>query len=182
MAELKRRPTSPVYGNLAHDLDALVTERALDEAGRMPQREHQREEETVRRTQSRPQAQPRAQVSPVLTASLAVLAVLVVVLLMGYVKLTAISDSVTGIKTEMDHLDVEHVELLREYEQTFELATVKEMAESAGMSKPSAGQIEYVELAGDDSAVIYAAGKDGVLDKVFASAKEGVLSVVEYFQ
>ena len=37
MAEYKRRPDSPVYGNLAYDLDALVRERALEEAGRMPE-------------------------------------------------------------------------------------------------------------------------------------------------
>ena len=58
----------------------------------------------------------------------------------------------------------------------------KEAAEAAGMSKPSAGQIEYVELGGADTAVIYAAGKDGVLDQAFASVKEGVLALVEYFQ
>ena len=61
-------------------------------------------------------------------------------------------------------------------------AYAEEVAEAAGMSKPSAGQIEYVELGGPDKAVVYAAGKDGVLDKFFASVEDGVGTVVEYFR
>ena len=184
MAERKRKPDSPVYGNLAYDLDALVRERALEEAGRMePEREQRREPEVVQRPRQRQQAavQPKAQVSPMLLCSIVVLAVMVVGLLMGHVRLTELSTSVAEIKGELDTLNTEHVALLTKYEQTFEMASVKEAAEAAGMSKPSAGQIEYVELGGPDQAVVYAAGNDGVLDKVFASVENGVLSVLEYF-
>lgn len=185
MAELKRKPNGPVYGNLAYDLDALVTERALEEAGRMPrqpQTERRREAEVVRRPRAQEAAQPKTRVSPLVVGSVAVLAAMVVVLLLGYVQLTQISGNVSDMKAEMDRLNTEHVALLTEYEQTFELATVKEAAEAAGMSKPSAGQIEYVELGGEDTAVVYAAGSDGVLDKAFASVKHGLLGLVEYFQ
>ncbi|MBE6919198.1 MAG: hypothetical protein E7469_05905 [Ruminococcaceae bacterium] len=185
MAELKRKPNGPVYGNLAYDLDALVRERALEEAGRMPEQprpERQRQQEVVQRPRTQTAAQPKAQVSPLVLGSVAVLAAMVVVLLMGYVKLTQISGNVADMKTELDKLNTEHVQLLTEYEQTFELSTIKEVAEAAGMSKPSAGQIEYVELGGSDTAVVYAAGDDGVLDRAFASAKGGVLALVEYFQ
>ena len=186
MAELKRKPNGPVYGNLAYDLDALVTERALEEAGQMPQRHEEvyrrrKVEETPRpRTQTAPQ--PKVQVSPLMLGSIAVLAAMVVVLLMGYVQLTAISGNVAGMKEEMEQLNTEHVALLTEYEQTFEMATIKEAAEAAGMSKPSAGQIEYVELGGADTAVIYAAGSDGVLNRTLASVKDGFNDLVEYFQ
>ena len=185
MAELKRKPNGPVYGNLAYDLDALVRERALEEAGRMPEQprpERRRQQEVVQRPRTQTAAQPKAQVSPLVLGSVAVLAAMVVVLLMGYVKLTQISGNVADMKTELDKLNTEHVQLLTEYEQTFELSTIKEVAEAAGMSKPSAGQIEYVELGGSDTAVVYAAGDDGVLDRAFASAKGGVLALVEYFQ
>ena len=114
--------------------------------------------------------------------SAAVLITLVVVLLMGFVQLTQISNSVTEMKTEMGQLSDERVTLLTRYEQTFEMAAIKEAAEGLGMSKPSAGQIEYVELGGPDKAVVYAAGKDGVLDKFFASVEDGVGAVVEYFR
>ena len=183
MAERKRRPDGPVYGNLAYDLDALVRERALEEAGRMePERQPRRQAEVVQQPRRQAAVQPKTRVSPLLAGSIAVLAAMVIVLLMGYVQLTEISTSVAEKKTEMDQLNTEHVALLTKYEQTFEMASVKEAAEAAGMSKPSAGQIEYVELGGPDQAVVYAAGSDGVLDKLFASVEGGVLSVVEYFR
>ena len=185
MAEFKKKPNSPVYGNLAYDLDALVRERALEEAGRMPEQprpQPQRRSEPAQRPRQQAAAQPKVQVSPLVLGCVAVLAVMVVALLMGYVKLTQISGNISDMKQEMNRLNTEHVGLLTEYEQTFELATVKEVAEAAGMSKPSAGQIEYVELGGPDTAVIYAAGEDGALTKAFASVQDGVLALVEYFQ
>ena len=167
------------YGNIAYDLDALVKERALDDAGRMYELPRQEEEAVQRKEKTE---KPKAQFSPLLVGSAAVLITLVVVLLMGFVQLTQISNSVTEMKTEMGQLNDERVALLTRYEQTFEMAAIKEAAEGLGMSKPSAGQIEYVELGGPDKAVVYAAGKDGVLDKFFASVEDGVGAVVEYFQ
>lgn len=181
MAEQRKKPVQGIYGNLAYDLDALVKERQLEEAGRMqPERRH--EEETVRRPRQQQAVRPKVQLSPLLLGGVTVLAAMVVVLLMGYVQLTQISGSVTEMKNEMGRLNDEHVALLTRYEQTFEMAAVKEAAEELGMSKPSAGQIEYVELGGPDKAVVYAAGKDGVLDKFFASVEDGVGAVVEYFR
>lgn len=183
MAELKRKPTAPVYGSLAYDLDALVVERQLDEAGIIrPEPERQREEQVVRRPRQQQAVKPKVQVSPLVLGSVAVLATLVVVLLLGYVKLTAISTSVAEMKDEMEQLTDEHVGLLTKYEQTFEMAAVKEAAEDAGMSKPSVGQIEYVDLGGADSAVVYAADELSVLDRVFRWIENCAQAVVEYFR
>ena len=96
MAELKRKPNSPVYGNLAYDLDTLVRERALEEAGRMPEQprpDRRHEQETAQRTRAHAAPQPKAQVSPLVLGSVAVLAAMVVVLLLGYVRLTQISST-----------------------------------------------------------------------------------------
>ncbi len=180
MAERKRKPTGAVYGSLAYDLDAIVSERALDEAGRMPQHAERRRTEEV--AQPRTEVQPKVVVSPLVWLSAAVLTVLVVVALLGHVRLTEISIHISEMKTEMEQLSTEHVSLLTEYEQTFELATVKEVAEAAGMAKPSAGQIEYVEVSGSNNAVIYAAGQGGVLDKAYASVKDSFAGLLEYFQ
>ena len=185
MSEVKRNADVLVYGSLAYDLDALIRERALDEAGLMPEQKPQvdrrREREAVQRPRAEAVAKPRMQISPLVLGSIAVLAVAVVVLLMGHVKLTQISSNVAGMKTEMENLNVEHVALLTEYERTFELSAIKEAAEAAGMSKPSAGQIEYVELGNADMAVVYAAGDSGVLGQTVASVKDGILALVEYF-
>lgn len=179
MADMrKRQPNTPVYGNLAYDLDALVREHNLEHAGEI--------NEEQRRAQPQPRAkrapQPKAKVSPVLVSAVAVLVVMVVGLLIGYVQLTETSDAVMTIKNDLSEAQDEHVALVTKYEQTFDMTTVKERAEAAGMSKPSSGQIEYIDISGSDAVVIYQGRADSVFSQVFTTVKNGIGAVVEYFK
>ena len=156
-----------VYGNLAYDLDALVRERQLEEAGKLPQKKQPAVQEQPlprRQTQSRTAARP----SPLVVGGIVVLLVMVVALMLGYVTLTDVSGSVSSIKREIADLDEQHIALLTEYEKTFDLATVKAAAEAAGMSKPTSGQIQYIDLSGNDSVTLYkaegSAALGGLLD------------------
>ena len=169
------------YGSLAYDLDALAREKQLDEAGKLPQkkvRPAQPEVQPVQRRQSAARAAVRP--SPVLLLGTVLVVGMVIALMLCYVKLTGISDNVSSIKREISALEEEHVALLTEYEKTFDLATIKAAAEEAGMSKPSAGQIQYIDLSGADSAVVYG-DEPGVVEKAASSLKEGALSLWEYF-
>ena len=103
-------------------------------------------------------------------------------LIMGYVQLTTISGNVAEMKNELAALDDQHVSLLTKYEQTFDLATVKEAAEAAGMSKPTGAQIEYGDLSGSDTAVVYQAGAGGVLSDLAERVEQGFAALVEYFR
>ena len=139
------------YGSLAYDLDALAREKQLDEAGKLPQkkvRPAQPEVQPVQRRQSAARAAVRP--SPVLLLGTVLVVGMVIALMLCYVKLTGISDNVSSIKREISALEEEHVALLTAYERTFDLATVKAAAEAAGMSKPSSGQIQYIDLSGAD--------------------------------
>ena len=68
-----------------------------------------------------------------------------------------------------------------QYEQMFDLATVKEMAEAAGMSKPSASQVSYLNLSGGDRAIVYAQEETNVLSAALVSVQDGAAALVEYF-
>lgn len=164
-------------GSLAYDLDALARERALDEpvawspsagSGGGPRRQSV--------------ARPAAKLSPLVLACAAVLTGLVVVLLMGYVRLTEVSADISQIKTEMGQLEERHVALLTQYEKTFDLATVKRVAEEAGMTKPTAGQVEYLELPAADSTVVYRSDAGTALENIAESISRALGSVVEYFR
>ena len=180
MADQRRRPGTTVYGNLAYDLDALVRERNLEEAGKVTETERQAQPQPRRRAV--PAVQPRAGVSPVLIGGVVALAVMLMLLIGSYVQLTTISGNVAQLKSELSSLDVEHVSLLTKYEQTFDLTTVKEAAEAAGMSKPTSAQIEYIDLGGTDTAVVYQAGVGGLLGDVAGSVERGFAALVEYFR
>ena len=76
----------------------------------------------------------------------------------------------------------QHVALLTEYEKTFDLATVKRVAEEAGMTKPTAGQVEYLELPAADSTVVYRSDAGTALENIAESISRALGSVVEYFR
>ena len=177
MAE-KRRTTTTTYGSLAYDLDRIVRERQLEEAGTMPERRQEAPVQARPRTHTKVKARP----SPLLLGGIAALCSLVLVLMLGYVQLTKVSNHVGSIKGELSELTNEHVELLTQYEKTFDLATIKEVAEKAGMSKPGAGQIEYIDLSGADSVVIYRAETSGVLQGIRSTAAAAADRVLEYFR
>ncbi len=171
------------YGSLAYDLDALVREKQLDEAGKLPQkkvRPAQPEVQPVQRRQSAARAAVRP--SPVLLLGTVLVVGMVIALMLCYVKLTGISDNVSSIKREISALEEEHVALLTAYERTFDLATVKAAAEAAGMSKPSSGQIQYIDLSGADSVEVYAAGGAAALNGFTEKAESLWAYVLEYFR
>ena len=169
-----------VEGNLAYDFDYE------EKRERRPER---RTEEKPRRTprqeakvQTAVRTRPRQKVSLTALAGFAVLAAMVMVLVMSYARLTAISSNVVSMKNELAALESEHVALLTRYEQTFDLSAIKEAAEATGMAKPSASQIFYVDLSEPDSVVVYQQGDANVLSRVFTSLGHGMCSVVEYFK
>lgn len=171
------------YGSLAYDLDALAREKQLDEAGKLPQkkvRPAQPEVQPVQRRQSAARAVVRP--SPVLLLGTVLVVGMVIALMLCYVKLTGISDNVSSIKREISALEEEHVALLTAYERTFDLAAVKAAAEAAGMSKPSSGQIQYIDLSGADSVEVYAAGGAAALNGFTEKAESLWAYVLEYFR
>lgn len=171
------------YGSLAYDLDAVAREKQLDEAGKLPQkkvRPAQPEVQPVQRRQSAARAAVRP--SPVLLLGTVLVVGMVIALMLCYVKLTGISDNVSSIKREISALEEEHVALLTAYERTFDLATVKAAAEAAGMSKPSSGQIQYIDLSGADSVEVYAAGGAAALNGFTEKAESLWAYVLEYFR
>ena len=179
MAKKYRVNDSAVYGSLAYDLDALVLERQLEEAGTMPQRRTEAAPVQRRRMDAQPKAKARP--SPLLAMGVAATCALVVILLLGYVQLTAVGASISQMTNTLSDLETEHVALLTEYEKTFDLATIKAVAEAEGMSKPSSGQIQYIDLSGSDSAVVYGE-EPGITAQVFANVQRSAVSVVEFFR
>ena len=184
--ELRYNSRSAVYGDLAYDLDREVRERALRHAGEAPR--HQTAVEAVPKAKPRVRSLSKAQVRQRQKVSvLSVLGVgaaigLAVMVLMGYIQLTIISDEVVSLQNQLEELQTENVTLTAQHEQMFDLATVKEVAEAAGMSKPSSSQIYYIDLSEGDSAVVYQQEESNLLSRVLTSRNHGIYAVVEYFE
>lgn len=172
-----------VNGNLARDLDWAVRERELEHAGQAPR--HEERTQAAPKVHRREQALVRErQAVPVLTM-LCVSAVIgmAVLLLLSYVQLTTLAADTVTLRTELASLEAENVSLTAQHEQMFDMATVKEVAAAAGMAKPTGSQITYLDLAGEDSAVVYQVdGDPSVLSRALSSLHHGIYAVVEYFE
>lgn len=179
MTDERRRNMTMIYGSLAYDLDTLARERQLEEAGEMPERSGAPQPKAQPRRH--PQAQAKTRPSPLLVGGIVLVCALVMVLLLGYVQLTVVSNHVVTIKNQLATLEEEHVSLVTEYEKTFDLATIKAAAEEAGMSKPTSGQVQYIDLSGSDTAVVYG-DEPGVVEKAISSIKGGAQFIWEYFR
>ena len=209
MARSNRRATKYPYGggrvvgNLAYDLayEERRERRAEEERREARRRAEEERREAARREAQRQEAQSakaqqpmprrreqnavrvreRQRVSGVMVLGIGALAMMVVAVLLSYAKLTSISASVVSKQQELKTLETEHVVLLTQYERTFDLETVKEAAAEAGMYKPSASQISYIDLSAPDSVEISETQSVSVLSRVFTSLGQSALSVVEYF-
>ena len=179
--DLRYNHRNAVYGSLAYDLDRELRERELGHAGEAPlQREVALERPKVRSV-SKVQVRQRQHLSAFSVVGFAAVAALAVLVLMSYIQLTALSSETVALKKQLSALETENVTLTAQYERMFDMATVKEVASAAGMSKPGSSQIYYVDLSDGDSAAVYQKEDPGILTKIAAAVRHSAASVKEYF-
>lgn len=175
--------------NLARDLTRRELEQQLDRSGRMDfdeQYRRRRVSEAEERSQQRKKIRAtvrKAQPIPIAAVAGGVaLAVLAVMVVNCQVRINAISDGIVTMKKQISALETEQIALQTQYEQAFDLAAVKESAEGMGMQQPGEGQIIYIDLPGEDRAIVCQDTHEGVLTRFFTALEQHVLSMVEYFR
>ena len=169
-----------VSGNLAHDYDYL--EREERRRAERERQEYVRRPAPRKRVASPPKRRERIRVSNAVVLGFLAVASAAVMLLMGYAQLATISNQVVRQQKTLASLQEERVKLVARYEKTFDLAAIKEAAEQAGMAKPSASQIYYVDLSAPDNVVLYDRAEENAVSRAAASVGQDVASIVEYFK
>ena len=191
-----RRPPSQrgVEGNLARKpslQEQVEIERAQERARRrreLEQERYRQREEAVKARRARQRAMTQAalraaqRISPAAIFSFAGVALLMLMILACYIQLNAISRNIVDMKSQIEELRSQQVSLLAQYEQAFDLTSVKEKAEAAGMTQPSDSQIYYIDLPGEDQAVSLGDGDVGPLVKAAVTVKRKAQEILEYFQ
>jgi cell division protein FtsL len=169
-----------VYQNLAYDLDREIRETELRHAGEL--RREAAQPVTKVRSVSKPLVRQRQRVSVFSVLGFFSVAVMAVLVLFSYVQLTELSADVVDLTSQLSTLETDHATLAAQYQRMYDLSTVKEVAEAAGMTKPSSSQVYYVDLSDGDSAVVYRQEEPGVLSRLLTSLNHGVYAVLEYFK
>ena len=179
--EPRYRGGQAVRGSLAYDLDWAVRERELRHAGELPRKKNQAKAAPKVHAAPRVQVRERQYVSVMAVLGVAVVAALAVLVLLHYVQLTLLAADTAALRKELAALETENVVLTAQYEQMFDMASVKEAAEAAGMRKPSSGQLYHLDMSGGDRAMAYDKEEPGLLRRLLAALNHGVYAVVEYF-
>lgn len=181
------RTPGVVNDNLARDLTRRELEERLERSGQLDfdqQYRHRQESNADRLSRQRQATRAtvrQPQKIPVLAvAGGVILAVLAVMVVNCQVQINAISNNIVSMKREIEELESEQITLQTQYEQIFDLASVKEAAEAAGMHRPGEGQIIYIDLPGEDQAVASIKNEEGVFSRFFTALGQRVLAVLEY--
>ena len=175
--DMRYRGKQAVNGSLAYDLDYAVRERALRHAGEAPKAREKAKVYEAPRVLLR----ARQVVSPLAVLSVAAIMGLALLVLMSYVQLTMLSAETVELRSRLTELETENVSLTAQYQRMFDMASVKEAAEAAGMTKPSSTQMSRLDLSAGDSAVAYRQKEPGLFSRILSSLHGGVYAVVEYF-
>ena len=175
--DMRYRGKQAVNGSLAYDLDYAVRERALRHAGEAPKAREKAKVYEAPRVLLR----ARQVVSPLAVLSVAAIMGLALLVLMSYVQLTMLSADTVKLQSQLEELESENAALTAQYQRMFDMASVKEAAEAAGMSKPSSTQMSQLDLSAGDSAVAYRQKEPGLFSRILSSLHGGVCAVVEYF-
>ena len=175
--DTRYRGKQAVNGSLAYDLDYGLRERELRRGRETPKAREKAKIHEAPRVLLR----ARQYVSPLAILSVTAIMGLALLVLMNYVQLTRLSTETVKLQSQLQELETDNTDLTARYQQMFDMASVKEAAEAAGMSKPSSTQMSRLELSAGDTAVAYQQKEPGLLSRILSSLHGGVYAVVEYF-
>lgn len=168
-----------VNGSLAYNLDYAAREQGRRRAAEAPKA--WKEPKAKAYAAPRVLLRARQYVSPLAVLSVAAIMGLALLVLLSYVQLTQLSAETVKLRGQLEDLETENAALTAQYHQMFDMASVKEAAEAAGMAKPTGTQTGRLDLSAGDSAVSYRQKETGLLNRFLASLHGGVYAVVEYF-
>lgn len=181
--------TNAVYGSAAYDLDRVPGYAAPEgEAQTLPAPEELARERLEKRARERALERARAREAakeqtfgvPLLAIAggLAV-AALMVLMLLGYVQLAAISGQTSSMRSSISKLEEQNEIIRMQYEATFNMDDIELYAVNIlGMVKPETnGQSGYTVIIGDRAQILAEDETAGVLVRI----KDFFRSLTEYF-
>lgn len=184
MAARRRNQTQSyrTYGSVAYApaYDGSAVRAPGQEQVYQPKPRIRRKEQVLTRTQV--QVRQAGQVSVFAVLGFLLVGAFAALLLLSYTQYTVIANEVVSLRQELNTLQTENATLSAEYEQVFDLARIEEEV-GGSMVRPSASQIEYIDLSEPDSVQLYG-GQDstpGVLGAL-KGIGEMISDVIEYFR
>ncbi len=133
-------------------------------------------------TRTQVQVRPAGAVSVLAVAGFLVVAAFAALLLFSYTQYAVATDQVVSLRSELQTLQAENATLTAQYEKVFDLERIQ-AAVGTTMVRPTAGQIEYIDLSEPDSVEIISehSGGSSILG-LLQSLKNGISDAAAYFR
>lgn len=155
-------------------------ERYDGSALRRPERQHLPEERPVPRRQER--VKVKTAVEPFTLFGMAAAALMLVLVIFGYVQLFEATTKVGALESQLKTLTQQQTLLESKYESKIDLKVVRERAEKLGMSMPKEEQVVYIRLAGTDRAEIYEEEKTNIVGEIVQAVQESISNLIAYLR
>ena len=155
-------------------------ERYDGSALRRPERQHLPEERPVPRRQER--VKVKTAVAPFTLFGMAAAALMLVLVIFGYVQLFEATTRVGELQSQLNELTAQQTLLESKYESKIDLKVVQQRAEELGMSAPRDDQVIYVSLSGSDRAEIYEEEKTNILGEIIGAVEESISDLIAYLR
>lgn len=182
MATRQRMTTYRTNGSVAYapayEGNVIRSPRRQEEQWSVPKRAPKR------RPVERPQVEVRqaGHVAPFAVVGFLAVGVFAVLLLLSYLQLHMVSDSVASLRGELGELQTQHTALSAQYEQVFDMEHL-EAAVGSTMIRPTSDQITYIDMSQPDSVVLHG-GSSAIEGAVGAvrGVQEIFSGLIEYFR
>lgn len=167
-------------GNAAYDLyrnpwnESTARELELPELPELPAERSNHQNQVVVRA--------RAEISVVAVLGFVAVLALLVMVISGYVRLYELSSVHADLNTELTALQAEQDRLQASYESKLDMDQIESVAAGQlGMHLPTEKQIVYLDMSGEDSAVVYDSDTMGV-QSVLQALKNGFGYLTDYIR
>lgn len=169
MASALRKEDAAVYGNVAYQTGAAPERRRHRENGpRLHELPLVRPRNTTQeqvQARVRVNLRPREEYSLFPAIAMACVAVMAMLIILGYSQLNSIYAQTVEAREELTALQQEEVNLLAQYEEVFDRAALESavIASGANLTEARSEQKIYVDLSEPDNAVVYNEANGGGL-------------------
>ena len=167
-------------GSAAYDLyrkpwkDSSAREPELPELPELPQQRPADREKVI--------VKARASISLTAIFGFAAVLALLVMVISGYVRLYELNSVHADLSEQLESLQTEQSRLEASYESKLDMEQIEAVAASElGMHIPRDDQIVYLDMSGEDSAVVYDSDSMDV-NSVFQALRNGFSYLIEYIR
>jgi cell division protein FtsL len=132
------------------------------------------------RHKKQPRVKAKAAVAPFTLFGMMAAALMMILVLFGYVQLYERTTAVSKLQTQLQDLNQQQAQLKSKYEGKINLTDIESRAAQLGLSSPTKDQTVNVNLTGSDRAEIYTEKKDSVIEEIVGAVKASVADLIAY--